>query len=68
MIRKWLLIALLLFLPLTALAQQQDDAAAKKLSREELAQLVAPLALYPDDLVAQILMASTYPLEIVQAD
>ena len=34
----------------------------------ELDQLVAPIALYPDDLVALILPASTYPLEIVQAD
>jgi hypothetical protein len=34
---------------------------------EELDQLAAPLALYPDPLVAQVLMASTYPLEIVQA-
>jgi hypothetical protein len=37
------------------------------LSREQLEQLVAPIALYPDSLLAQILMASTYPLEIVQA-
>jgi hypothetical protein len=35
---------------------------------EELEQLVAPIALYPDALLAQILMASTYPLEIVSAD
>jgi hypothetical protein len=35
--------------------------------QEELDQLVAPIALYPDALVAQVLMASTYPLEIVQA-
>jgi hypothetical protein len=34
---------------------------------EELEQLVAPIALYPDALVAQILMASTYPLEVVAA-
>ena len=34
---------------------------------EEIEQLVAPIALYPDPLVAQILMASTYPLEIVSA-
>ena len=34
----------------------------------ELDQLVAPIALYPDALLAEILMASTYPLEIVQAD
>ncbi len=36
-------------------------------STEELEQLVAPIALYPDPLIAQVLMASTYPLEIVQA-
>jgi hypothetical protein len=34
---------------------------------EELEQIVAPIALYPDSLLAQVLMASTYPLEIVQA-
>ena len=34
---------------------------------EELEQLVAPIALYPDALVAQVLMASTYPLEVVEA-
>jgi hypothetical protein len=34
---------------------------------EEIDQLVAPVALYPDSLLAQVLAASTYPLEIVQA-
>lgn len=42
--------------------------AADKLSQEQIDQLVAPIALYPDDLLTQMLMASTYPLEIVQAD
>jgi hypothetical protein len=37
-------------------------------SPKELQQLVAPIALYPDALVAQILAASTYPTEIVEAD
>jgi Protein of unknown function (DUF3300) len=37
------------------------------LSAGEIEGLVAPIALYPDDLLAQVLMASTYPLEIVQA-
>ena len=37
-------------------------------SSEQLEQLVAPIALYPDSLLLQILMASTYPLEIVEAD
>jgi Protein of unknown function (DUF3300)/Chaperone of endosialidase len=34
----------------------------------ELDQLVAPIALYPDPLLAEVLMASTYPLDIVQAE
>ena len=38
------------------------------MSPAQLNQLVAPIALYPDPLVAQILMAATYPLEIVEAD
>jgi hypothetical protein len=41
--------------------------AAPQLSEARLAQLVAPVALYPDPLLAQILMASTYPLELVEA-
>ena len=43
-------------------------AAAKTFSQEELDQLLAPIALYPDALLAQVLMASTYPLEIVAAE
>jgi len=61
-------IAILLALPLQPLAQSNSNASQQKLSKEELAQLLAPIALYPDELVAQILMASTYPLEVVQAD
>jgi hypothetical protein len=41
---------------------------AKTFSQQELDQLLAPVALYPDDLLAQVLMASTYPLDIVMAD
>jgi len=37
------------------------------LSANQLDNLVAPLALYPDPLVSQILVASTYPLEVVEA-
>jgi Protein of unknown function (DUF3300)/Chaperone of endosialidase len=40
----------------------------KLLDAGQLDQLVAPIALYPDPLIAQLLMASTYPLEVVQAD
>jgi hypothetical protein len=42
--------------------------AAPVFKAEELDQILAPIALYPDDLLAQVLMASTYPLEIVQAE
>src|SRR4029453_6297443 len=44
-----------------------DSAPAPTFKQEEIEQLVAPIALYPDSLIAQILMASTYPLEIVEA-
>jgi uncharacterized protein DUF3300 len=36
--------------------------------QEELDQLLASIALYPDDLLSQVLMASTYPIEVVQAE
>jgi len=39
---------------------------SKPLTPDQLDALVAPIALYPDDLLAQTLAASTYPLEIVQ--
>jgi hypothetical protein len=47
----------------------QDAAAqaAPQLSRQQLSNLVAPVALYPDPLLSQVLAASTYPLEIVEA-
>jgi hypothetical protein len=49
--------------PATAVPQP----AAHVLTQAELDRLLAPIALYPDQLVGQILMASTYPLEIVEA-
>ncbi|TXI83806.1 MAG: DUF3300 domain-containing protein, partial [Cupriavidus sp.] len=49
-------------------ASAQDKAAAPPtFSPEAIEALVAPIALYPDSVLAQVLMASTYPLEIVQA-
>ncbi|MFT7617419.1 MAG: hypothetical protein ACI97A_001055 [Planctomycetota bacterium] len=45
----------------------EAPASAPKFTEAEIDQLVAPMALYPDSVVAQMLMASTYPLEIVQA-
>jgi len=48
----------------------QDNAAPKApppFTAEELDSMLAPIALYPDSLLSQVLMAATYPLEVVQA-
>ena len=50
------------------LSQDQSTTPPTEQSAQELQQLVAPIALYPDALVAQILAASTYPTQIVEAD
>jgi hypothetical protein len=60
-----LVLAAMAVLPPGMLGQQADPPVFKP---EELEQILAPIALYPDSLLAQILMASTYPLEVVQAD
>lgn len=50
-------------------AQAPVDAAPyAKMSRDQLERLVAPIALYPDALVAQILSAATFPTQIVDAE
>jgi len=49
-------------------APREVAAEAAPLAPQQLDDLVAPIALYPDPLVAQILAASTYPVEIVEAD
>ena len=48
-------------------ATDQAVAEAEGFPPDQIEQLVAPVALYPDALLAQLLMASTYPLDIVQA-
>ncbi|WP_087043894.1 DUF3300 domain-containing protein [Caballeronia ptereochthonis] len=66
--------AALLALPLAALhpgpghAQTQNAASTgQKLTNQQLDALTAPVALYPDALLAQVLMASTYPSEVTEA-
>ena len=46
---------------------QGEEAEFVGLSEEELDELVAPVALYPDTLLIQILVAATYPLDIIKA-
>jgi len=76
----WLLPLLLVVPMLTTVASAQSGAPAPgtvapsaikeqdRYSKEELGQMLAPIALYPDQLVAQILMASTFPDQIQAAD
>lgn len=78
-----LALALLMTIPVAVSAQTADNPPAPSspaqpasqppptvelLKPEQLEALVAPIALYPDELLANVLAASTYPLEVVQAD
>lgn len=46
---------------------QSPEPTSPAFTQQQLEQMLAPIALYPDSLLSQILMASTYPLEVVQA-
>jgi hypothetical protein len=67
-------LSLALVTPIPAQPQPATPAApapkstAKTFSQQELDQLLAPIALYPDAVLVQILMASTYPLDIILAE
>lgn len=67
------LLSLVLAMPITTpLAYAQDgnnqpQAGASQLTQAQLSALVAPIALYPDPLVAQVLMAATYPVQVAEA-
>lgn len=51
-----------------AAVAEQAEPTAPAFSQEQLDQMLAPIALYPDSLLIQLMMSSTYPLEIVAAD
>ena len=58
----------LMFSGSIALAQEYGPASGRPaFAQQELDQMLAPIALYPDALLSQILMASTYPAEVVEA-
>src|SRR5262249_17890311 len=50
--------------PQQAASQPADQSV--RIPQDQLDSLVAPIALYPDPLLSQVLVASTYPLEIIQ--
>lgn len=63
-------VAVVLMIPATLIAQELPRPipfSPTPFSNEEIEQLAAPVALYPDPLLAQVLMAATYPVEVVQA-
>ncbi|MCK5359707.1 MAG: DUF3300 domain-containing protein, partial [Gammaproteobacteria bacterium] len=60
-----LLLAALLVLPLSSAIAEGDK--KKTYSQQELDTMMAPVALYPDSLLSQILMASTYPGDVTEA-
>ena len=64
-----ILLAVLLLGSGVLLAQDQpaQPPPDQSLSPDQLNDLVAPIALYPDPLLSQVLVATTYPLEVVQA-
>lgn len=64
------MLLLLLFSAGAPLAAQEQDSSqppTQQFSRDQLDAMVAPIALYPDNLLSQVLVASTYPLEVVEA-
>jgi hypothetical protein len=63
-----LLGSLLLFLLCFTASGVHAQSNSEPLKSEQLDQLLAPIALYPDNLLSQVLIASSYPLEVVQAD
>ena len=65
---RTLICLLILFMVMPPGGFAQDQPATRQFRQEELDQMLAPIALYPDSLLAQILMAATYPLEVVQAE
>ena len=64
-IRRLLVLLTALAMVVSTTARAQSD--PPPLKPDEIEALVAPIALYPDSLLTQVLMASTYPLEVVQA-
>lgn len=53
---------------LAGTAVRAEDSDSPVYSRERLHQLLAPIALYPDTVLTHVLIAATYPIEVVQAD
>jgi hypothetical protein len=65
---RQLWLTLTLALTVFTVQAEQADAVQEPFSQAELEQILAPIALYPDTVLSHILIASTYPLEVIQAE
>jgi hypothetical protein len=61
-------VAILAMVAAAAPGQIQEAREAARFDSAQLEQLVAPIALYPDSLLTHVFMASTYPIEVIEAD
>ncbi len=66
-VRRYIILILVLLFVAPNGMMAQEASGDQVLEPAQLDQLLAPIALYPDTLLSQTLMASTYPLEVVQA-
>lgn len=63
-----LFIATVVLIGCSSAFAQNKDGQPERISQAELEQVLAPIALYPDTILAHILVAATYPIEVVQAE
>ena len=64
---KWLFLSFVAMFTSAALAQEPHPRARGLFSQPELDQMLAPIALYPDQLLSQVLMAATFPRDLAEA-
>ncbi|MFT3731539.1 MAG: DUF3300 domain-containing protein [Hyphomicrobium sp.] len=64
---KTFVVSFLMLLIVAAIGAAPSQAADEKFTKQQLDQMLAPIALYPDDLLSNVLMAATYPLDVVEA-
>ena len=65
---KHLFISVLLMVVSLSVHAQSETALSEPISQAQLEQMLAPIALYPDTILSHILVAATYPLDVVQAE
>jgi hypothetical protein len=67
-IKRAVIVLLIFLLAVPGEGSGQEKGAGPPFGKEELSRMLAPIALYPDALLADVLIAATFPLEVVSAD